>query len=574
VAALSRRQRIANLRRPAASGSTKASSPEPKEPLDMVLVTVGVDPAAVQTTFPKLAVGLRRAVGLAALDPSHALHRHDDVAVVAGSLAELRRALPLLDGAGRAVRVSIAVLDTDCAHLMRVPHRLPDLMLREARIAHTRRGSILVTVRTTQPAPVSVIARAVLGGSLPAAVGPCPAPVLLIGSTHVPPVDTALICPAGFRVDWDRDEARLTIDGPTFNVQDGTGSTLLTGDSAVGLTERHIADLRVFGRLQLDLDETVAAPGARLLSQLACAGMPTHASDLPAGARQALGDDLVARLAGDPAILADPTAREDWSVGTRRIALARFGPWAPGGSAAHPPSVSVILPSCRPGFVAFALAQVARQDWAEVQAVLVLHGVPADEPGVAAAIAAYPRPLEVVEVPADVVFGEALNRGLARCAGHLITKMDDDDWYGPHHLTDLVQARMYSGVTLTGLGGFWMYLGDSDTTLWRVGDGEARVGWVHGGTTLLAADDLRAVGGWQAVGVGEDLQLQRSLLAAGAEFYSIHGLGFLYYRGHDHTYVVAAGDQEWLARADYPRVAGFRPPPQLVPLSHPGLARH
>jgi hypothetical protein len=52
--------------------------------------------------------------------------------------------------------------------------------------------------------------------------------------------------------------------------------------------------------------------------------------------------------------------------------------------------------------------------------------------------------------------------------------------------------------------------------------------------------------------------------------YSIHDLGFLYYRGKDHTWTPEDGDQRWLSK-DPEQWTGFRPPPQLDPLPHPNL---
>jgi glycosyltransferase involved in cell wall biosynthesis len=269
-------------------------------------------------------------------------------------------------------------------------------------------------------------------------------------------------------------------------------------------------------------------------------------------------------------------------VTTRRLALSRFAPEAYWGELGRrygrpcvaPPSISVLVPTRRADFLPFVLAQIERQDWPDFETVLVLHGLCADDPSVQKAVAGFCRPLVVVEVPGETVFGAALNAGIARCSGRLLTKMDDDDWYGPHHLTDLVLARAYSGATVVGLTGYSVYLHGSDTTIrWTTPPTEAPAGWLAGGTMLLGLEDVRELGGWRATPSAVDWHLLASVRAAGGWLYATHDLGFLYYRGHDHTWSPAGdrGDAVWLERDPAPR-AGFHPPPQLDPLTHPRLA--
>jgi hypothetical protein len=260
------------------------------------------------------------------------------------------------------------------------------------------------------------------------------------------------------------------------------------------------------------------------------------------------------------------------------LALARFAPddfWARAAAELGRPvpsaTVSVLLATRRTALLPFALAQIARQTWPALQTVLVLHGPSAEDPAVRAALAGFSRPIEVIEVGADVVFGHALNVGLARCAGELVTKFDDDDWYGPHHITDLVQAHRHSGAELVGVPGYYVYLAGSNLTVrWTQVATEAPTVWVHGGTMLLARADLQALGAWAGVPVGEDAHLLAAVRAAGGSIYGMHDLGFCYFRGANHTWMPAEGDSRWLDPA-LPRWPGFAPPPQLDPLPHPWL---
>ena len=91
--------------------------------------------------------------------------------------------------------------------------------------------------------------------------------------------------------------------------------------------------------------------------------------------------------------------------------------------------------------------------------------------------AGFPWPLTIVEVPADVPFGEALNRGAARASGRFVAKWDDDDWYGPEHLADLVLAADYSGADLVGSAHQLTYLEQINLTVYHPRSDAERSVW-------------------------------------------------------------------------------------------------
>lgn len=398
----------------------------------------------------------------------------------------------------------------------------------------------------------------------------------------LPPVDTVVCSPVGFGPAGAVHGELSPTDTGTWEIR-VAGAAPVTTDSTTGLTENHVQALRPLRFVRVTPQASGADPRGlgRLLSQLCCAGVPVSAPHLPAPLLDALGPDLAERLRTlEPAALADPVTRDAWSLRTRRAALARFtgsGYWAArtphvGRALLPPPSVSVLLATRRPPLLTFALAQIARQDWPDLEVVVVLHGGSAEDPTVRSAVDAFPRPISAIGAAPGLSFGAALNAGLARCSGRLVTKMDDDDWYGPHHLSDLVQAHAYSGATLVGAAGYYVYLSQSDVTVrFTSRPTESPNRWVVGATNLLATADLVSVGGWRSLPFGEDATLYRAVQAAGGSIYGTHDLGFTYFRGRDHTWSPPDGDAKWLDER-YPREAGFRPPPEVHPLPHPLMA--
>ncbi len=252
----------------------------------------------------------------------------------------------------------------------------------------------------------------------------------------------------------------------------------------------------------------------------------------------------VARLEMQGVPLAyDPTGGltvEEHSIVVRRAALDAYG-------AIPRPSVSVVMATRRPDLLDHAMAQVARQRGVpDLQLVLATHGFEADPPGVT-----------VVPMPADAVFGDVLNAGVAAAEGEVVLKMDDDDWYSPDFVADLLRARAYSGADLVGAPDDLYYLEDRDLTVRLGHPGEVYKGFVAGGTMMIGRDLLTEVGGFAPVPRHVDKALTAAVRDAAGSVYRTHGLGYVLRRtASGHTWdadlddLVARAKQTW---------QGFRP---------------
>ncbi|MFI6900902.1 glycosyltransferase family 2 protein [Nonomuraea sp. NPDC050394] len=287
--------------------------------------------------------------------------------------------------------------------------------------------------------------------------------------------------------------------------------------------------------------------------RLAAAGVPLTAAEAPAWVPAPLAGLLADRewLAGEPAgglrCVAD-LRREEHSVRLRRVA-ARLAA-TPGefpasfagevASAARP-KVSVVMSTKRPHLVAEALAQMARQRHVEVEAVIGLHGVPYEAVRAAVESAALP----VSCVVSQAAFGEVLNLAAVRASGDYLVKWDDDDWYGPEHLSDLLLAMRATGADIVGATGEFFYLEPLNTTIRRTTfasgaayPSEVWADHVAGGTILLAAAKFRSLGGFPALPRAVDKAFLKAAQAQGARIYRTHGLGYVLRRtlSDEHTW--------------------------------------
>ncbi|MEV7908152.1 glycosyltransferase family 2 protein, partial [Streptomyces anulatus] len=242
--------------------------------------------------------------------------------------------------------------------------------------------------------------------------------------------------------------------------------------------------------------------------------------------------------------------REEHSVRLRRHGLAR---------AAATPAVSVVMSSMRPRLLGSALAQIAGQRRVEAEVLLGLHGVPADHPEVRRAVGESGLPVTVIEADAATPFGEVLNLAAAKAGGEYVAKWDDDDWYGPEHLADLLLARSYAGADIVGTAAEFFYLEPLDVTVRRTDyTSEVWSDHVAGGTILLDRARFEETGGFPALPRGVDAGFLKAAHAAGARIYRTHGLGYVLRRS-------VSAEHTWrLPLAHFLRVAsgqwrGFRP---------------
>ena len=313
----------------------------------------------------------------------------------------------------------------------------------------------------------------------------------------------------------------------------------------------HVADVAAYHA------DAQARAGA--VAALAASGAVVRLCDGGVEVAGLLGERLFALLT-DPRIeTASEAEREALSVEMRREALrthslrarARQLCEAASVNAGGLPMVSVLLATRRPDRVAEAIASVAAQTYPRIELVLAAHGDGFDRARLEALASDSGTDARVLLVPAGPVLGEVLNEALEHSRGELVTKFDDDDFYGPQHIWDLVLAHEYSRASLVGKAAEYVYLEGADRTLRRFRGGAERFGsklTLAGGAIIIARSDLDAVVGWQPVPSGVDRALMKDVVDGGGQLYRTHGRGYLLVR-HARGHTWEADDEYFLEQA-------------------------
>ena len=294
------------------------------------------------------------------------------------------------------------------------------------------------------------------------------------------------------------------------------------------------------------------------LAALAATGMVVRVAGPDPELGRCLGSELYSLMTDDRVTTADPHTRESLSIAMRRCALrdhslrARTRQILAGTGRSGPPLplVSVLLATRRPHRVAAAVEAVTAQTYPRVELVLAMHGEGFDAAAIDELLGAINVPSRAVPVAADRPLGAVLNTAVAESTGTLLTKFDDDDYYGPEHLWDLVLAQEYSRAALVGKAAEYVYLANSDRTIHRFRNRAERLSAsLAGGTMMIARHRLDEMLGWREIPASVDRALIEDVTRAGWRTYQTHGMGYMLVR-HNEGHTWPAKDAYFLKQAD------------------------
>lgn len=222
-----------------------------------------------------------------------------------------------------------------------------------------------------------------------------------------------------------------------------------------------------------------------------------------------------------------------------------------------PPTVSIVCSTKRPAKVTGVLAAAARQTHRPLELVLVLHGINADEAALRGEATAAGVELTVLRADPELTLGAAMNLGCEAAQGAILSKMDDDNFYGANYLEDLVHAFGYTEADVVGKWAVYTLLESTRTLLLRYGEHEHRYTTLVQGGTLTTRretwEDLRFPDLPRSV----DTMYLRAVADAGGKTYSADRFNFVSIRGGDqgdHTWQIA--DEELLTRGGVVHVYG------------------
>ena len=311
--------------------------------------------------------------------------------------------------------------------------------------------------------------------------------------------------------------------------------------------------------LAVEIERIDSSNSAQKVLELSAIGVPVILKESDQ-AEAWLGKQMTSHLNEiDVEKLKDPTVREKISVELRRTALREHSTEKrlqqirkqAGLPIFKDPAVSVIVATNRPEMIERVFNTVRGQDYKNLELVFALHGDGFED--------SYPNfsksdlPVTVLRYPKETIFGQVLSEASSVANGEWIAKMDDDDWYGQEHVSDLLLAASYSDADLIGKGSEFVYLTEENLTIRRdLGDSEVESRTIGGGAILVKGEIFREINGWRELSRGVDVALIDDVVSNGGRVWRTHPFGYLLRRTkNQHTwevddkYFLRHADQKW-----------------------------
>ncbi|MEE2528796.1 glycosyltransferase [Pseudarthrobacter sp. J75] len=203
-----------------------------------------------------------------------------------------------------------------------------------------------------------------------------------------------------------------------------------------------------------------------------------------------------------------------------------------------PPSVSAIVSTVRPAQLKQVLASVGRQAGVDMELVLLTHGFETDfstlrrqaaEAGIGNVV--------LLSAGREVSLGECLNRAVEASSGDVLSKMDDDDYYGSNYMRDLLNALAFSRASVVGKQAHYMHFLSHGATLLRSPHKEHRYNHMVAGPTITAQRAVFEAAPFEDVRRGEDTAFLAAVLRQGGSVYSADRFNFCQVRSRSgHTW--------------------------------------
>ena len=219
---------------------------------------------------------------------------------------------------------------------------------------------------------------------------------------------------------------------------------------------------------------------------------------------------------------------------------------------AEPTSISVIVPTMRPGQLEHVWQFLSRQVHTDLELVLVPHGFEPDAAELDRLRGRYGlEHVTVVPGRREQTLGTLMNLGVEAASGHYVAKLDDDNYYAPHFLSDLVRAFSYTDAQVVGKWAHYVHVGDqSGPTVLRFEDHEHRYTRLVQGGTILTPREVARSTRFEDLPRRVDTTFLDKVHAAGGRVYSTDRFNYVSMRSTDassHTWKIS--DEDLLARS-------------------------
>ncbi|WP_169085327.1 glycosyltransferase [Paenibacillus sp. PL91] len=185
--------------------------------------------------------------------------------------------------------------------------------------------------------------------------------------------------------------------------------------------------------------------------------------------------------------------------------------------------VTIIACTMRSSYMDNVFANYNRQDVQDKEMIIVLNKDDMDIKLWKERASQYPNnQVRVYKLPQKYMLGKCLNFAIARAKNGIITKFDDDDYYGPNYLRESIQALRAGKASIVGKTTSYLYFEETKALMvFRAGSERSYQRSIKGGTLLFKKSVWRKVKFPENRAVGTDSEWTFRCRKKGYKIYSV-----------------------------------------------------
>ncbi|MED0967755.1 glycosyltransferase [Bacillus paramycoides] len=208
--------------------------------------------------------------------------------------------------------------------------------------------------------------------------------------------------------------------------------------------------------------------------------------------------------------------------------------------------VSVVAITNRPQFMDNIYENLSHQTYGNIEHIIILNNNDMN-------IKQWEKRFEnlkntrVFKVDEKNSLGTCLNFAVGKAKGEIIAKLDDDDYYAPNYLKDMVMSFDYTDASIVGKSTYLVHFEENNALVKRkIGTGEERYSnFVAGATLVFKKEVFEKLNGFDDRNTGEDTKFIEKALKNGYKIYSNDSYNFCVIRRKNkatHTWQITDDD--------------------------------
>ena len=153
--------------------------------------------------------------------------------------------------------------------------------------------------------------------------------------------------------------------------------------------------------------------------------------------------------------------------------------------------------------------------------------------------------INVYKISEKISLGKCLNLGVSKAKYGIISKFDDDDYYGPNYLSEVVRCFDFTRAKLIGKGCTFVYLANTKLLTIRNPHEENKYTNFVNGSTLTFKKEIFNKVSFKDITVGEDIEFCKECVKNNILIYSCSRYNHAYIRypsKNKHTWIIEDDD--------------------------------